>query len=240
MRDSAWAGRMTPTGRNLPLRLRHTTAPSQSRATLRPGPASRPRARGSRSRRAAGAAGDVLAQRAQRAGGTARSAACGRRGSAAVDTAKVREWAKGQGSTSRTAAASRPMSSSSTRRPQGRSGLGRAPRNRRHLDRRGKRTLRDMSVRSQSGSQRMQAHRGSGLPTALSALDDGARHPPICSAAAARTGLLHPARIWLICAGRLPVTGQPSRRPRRRSCGRQRGNSAQHGNSACARHGITA
>ena len=34
---------------------------------------------------------------ARRAGGTARSTARGRRGSAAVDTAKVREWAKGQG-----------------------------------------------------------------------------------------------------------------------------------------------
>jgi hypothetical protein len=34
---------------------------------------------------------------ARRVGGTARSAARGRRGSAAVDTAKVREWAKGQG-----------------------------------------------------------------------------------------------------------------------------------------------
>jgi len=34
---------------------------------------------------------------ARRAGGTARSAARGRRGSATVDTAKVREWAKGQG-----------------------------------------------------------------------------------------------------------------------------------------------
>ena len=34
---------------------------------------------------------------ARRAGGTARSAVRGRRTSAAVDTAKVREWAKGQG-----------------------------------------------------------------------------------------------------------------------------------------------
>jgi hypothetical protein len=34
---------------------------------------------------------------ARRAGGTARGAARSRRGSAAVDTAKVREWAKGQG-----------------------------------------------------------------------------------------------------------------------------------------------
>ena len=34
---------------------------------------------------------------ARRTGGTARSAARGRRGGAAVDTAKVREWAKGQG-----------------------------------------------------------------------------------------------------------------------------------------------
>ena len=34
---------------------------------------------------------------ARRTGGTARSAARTRRGSAAVDTAKVREWAKGQG-----------------------------------------------------------------------------------------------------------------------------------------------
>ncbi len=34
---------------------------------------------------------------ARRAGGTARSAARSRRGSAAGDTAKVREWAKGQG-----------------------------------------------------------------------------------------------------------------------------------------------
>jgi hypothetical protein len=34
---------------------------------------------------------------ARRTAGTARSAARSRRGSAAVDTAKVREWAKGQG-----------------------------------------------------------------------------------------------------------------------------------------------
>jgi hypothetical protein len=34
---------------------------------------------------------------ARRAGGTPRNAARGRRSSAAVDTAKVREWAKGQG-----------------------------------------------------------------------------------------------------------------------------------------------
>jgi hypothetical protein len=34
---------------------------------------------------------------ARRTGGTARSAARGRRGSAAVDTAKVREWAREQG-----------------------------------------------------------------------------------------------------------------------------------------------
>jgi Lsr2 len=34
---------------------------------------------------------------ARRAGGTARSTARTRRGSAAVDTAKVREWAKGRG-----------------------------------------------------------------------------------------------------------------------------------------------
>jgi len=34
---------------------------------------------------------------ARRTGSTARGAARGRRGSAAVDTAKVREWAKGQG-----------------------------------------------------------------------------------------------------------------------------------------------
>jgi hypothetical protein len=34
---------------------------------------------------------------ARRTGGTARSAARGRRGRPAVDTAKVREWAKGQG-----------------------------------------------------------------------------------------------------------------------------------------------
>ena len=34
---------------------------------------------------------------ARRAGSTARSAARGRRASAAVDTAKIREWAKGQG-----------------------------------------------------------------------------------------------------------------------------------------------
>jgi hypothetical protein len=34
---------------------------------------------------------------ARRAGGAARSAARGRRGGVAVDTAKVREWAKGQG-----------------------------------------------------------------------------------------------------------------------------------------------
>ena len=34
---------------------------------------------------------------ARRTGGTARSAARGHRTSAAVDTAKVREWAKGQG-----------------------------------------------------------------------------------------------------------------------------------------------
>ena len=44
----------------------------------------------------------------------------------AVDTAKVREWAKGQVSRSRTAAVSRPTSSSSTRRPQARSGLPRS------------------------------------------------------------------------------------------------------------------
>ena len=35
--------------------------------------------------------------RARRAGGTARGAARTRRASAAVDTARVREWAKGQG-----------------------------------------------------------------------------------------------------------------------------------------------
>ena len=34
---------------------------------------------------------------ARRVGGTARTAARSRRGSASVDTAKVREWAKGQG-----------------------------------------------------------------------------------------------------------------------------------------------
>jgi hypothetical protein len=34
---------------------------------------------------------------ARRAGGTARSTARSRRGGGAVDTAKVREWAKGQG-----------------------------------------------------------------------------------------------------------------------------------------------
>jgi len=34
---------------------------------------------------------------ARRVGGTARSAARSRRGSAAADTAKVREWARGQG-----------------------------------------------------------------------------------------------------------------------------------------------
>jgi hypothetical protein len=34
---------------------------------------------------------------ARRTGSTSKSAARGRRGSAAVDTAKVREWAKGQG-----------------------------------------------------------------------------------------------------------------------------------------------
>jgi hypothetical protein len=34
---------------------------------------------------------------ARKAGGTARRAARGRRGTAAVDTHKVREWAKGQG-----------------------------------------------------------------------------------------------------------------------------------------------
>ncbi len=42
------------------------------------------------------ALGQFLAH-ARRAGGTARSAARSRRGSAAVDTVKVREWAKGQG-----------------------------------------------------------------------------------------------------------------------------------------------
>jgi hypothetical protein len=42
------------------------------------------------------ALGQYLAH-ARRAGGTARSAARTRRGGAAVDTAKVREWAKGQG-----------------------------------------------------------------------------------------------------------------------------------------------
>ena len=34
---------------------------------------------------------------ARRAGGAARSAACGRRGGGAVDTAKVRGWVRGQG-----------------------------------------------------------------------------------------------------------------------------------------------
>ncbi len=75
------------------------------------------------------ALGQYLAH-ARRAGGTARSAARTRRGSAAVDTAKVREWAKGRASRSRTAAVSRPASSSSTRRPQGRRHLNGAPRNR--------------------------------------------------------------------------------------------------------------
>ena len=42
------------------------------------------------------ALGQCLAH-ARRAGGTARSGARGRRGGAAVDTAKVREWAKSQG-----------------------------------------------------------------------------------------------------------------------------------------------
>ena len=42
------------------------------------------------------ALGQYLAH-ARRADGTARSAARTRRGSGAVDTAKVREWAKGQG-----------------------------------------------------------------------------------------------------------------------------------------------
>jgi hypothetical protein len=42
------------------------------------------------------ALGQYLAH-ARQAGGTARSAARSRRGSAAVDTAKVREWARGQG-----------------------------------------------------------------------------------------------------------------------------------------------
>ena len=42
------------------------------------------------------ALGPYLAH-ARRTGGTARSAARSRRGDAAVDTAKVREWAKGQG-----------------------------------------------------------------------------------------------------------------------------------------------
>ena len=42
------------------------------------------------------ALGQYLAH-ARRAGGTARSAARSRRGSAALDTAKVREWAKGHG-----------------------------------------------------------------------------------------------------------------------------------------------
>ena len=42
------------------------------------------------------ALGQYLAH-ARRAGGTARSAARSRRDGAAVDTAKVREWAKGQG-----------------------------------------------------------------------------------------------------------------------------------------------
>jgi hypothetical protein len=42
------------------------------------------------------ALGQYLAH-ARRAGGTARSAARTRRSSAAVDTARVREWAKGQG-----------------------------------------------------------------------------------------------------------------------------------------------
>src|SRR5580700_7905968 len=42
------------------------------------------------------ALGQYLAH-ARRTGGTAKSAARSRRGSATVDTAKVREWAKGQG-----------------------------------------------------------------------------------------------------------------------------------------------
>jgi nucleoid-associated protein Lsr2 len=42
------------------------------------------------------ALGQYLAH-ARRVGGTVRSAAPSRRGGAAVDTAKVREWAKGQG-----------------------------------------------------------------------------------------------------------------------------------------------
>ncbi|SRR6266567_919845 len=42
------------------------------------------------------ALGQYLAH-ARQAGGTAKSAARGRRSSATVDTAKVREWAKGQG-----------------------------------------------------------------------------------------------------------------------------------------------
>ena len=42
------------------------------------------------------ALGQYLAH-ARRAGGTARSAARSRRGGGAVDTARVREWAKGQG-----------------------------------------------------------------------------------------------------------------------------------------------
>ena len=42
------------------------------------------------------ALGQYLAH-ARRVGGTARSAARSRRGAASVDTAKVREWAKGQG-----------------------------------------------------------------------------------------------------------------------------------------------
>ena len=67
---------------------------------------------------------------ARRTGGTGRSAARSRRGGGAVDTAKVREWAKGRASRSRAAAASRPASSSSTRRPQERRHLSRAPRNR--------------------------------------------------------------------------------------------------------------
>jgi Tfp pilus assembly protein PilW len=40
---------------------------------------------------------DLYLTHARRAGGTSRSAARARRGAAAVDTAKVRDWAKGQG-----------------------------------------------------------------------------------------------------------------------------------------------
>jgi hypothetical protein len=55
---------------------------------------------------------------ARRTGGAARTAARTRRGGAPVDTAKAASGPRSRASRSRTAATSRPTSSSSTRRPQ--------------------------------------------------------------------------------------------------------------------------